>query len=213
MTPQEQGRHCDKCNIVVQDFTGMSNEEILRYLNKNTGSVCGRANEEQLLGIPKFTDKVKRFLYAFAIAFLPLFGLTTTATIISTEVHAQSNTGGIVGKVINKKGEPIPFASVGVFQGDILLGQGKTNFKGNYKIKLLEPGTCTLKISSVGYDKIEIKNITVSNNYFTQNLKMKRSHQRVQRQIIGLISKPIVDPMDPGKREISGDEIRDMLGD
>jgi hypothetical protein len=47
MTPKKNGRHCASCNKVVKDFTGMTDQEIVEYLLKNT-SVCGRLNSIQL---------------------------------------------------------------------------------------------------------------------------------------------------------------------
>jgi hypothetical protein len=50
MNPSREGRYCGKCEKVVTDFTGQSNEEILKSLrtnNKNNHS-CGRFEVVQL---------------------------------------------------------------------------------------------------------------------------------------------------------------------
>jgi hypothetical protein len=47
MTPQQQGRHCAKCDKVVTDFSRMQDEQILNYLDKNDNT-CGRFQHWQL---------------------------------------------------------------------------------------------------------------------------------------------------------------------
>jgi len=47
MTPQEQGRHCAKCDKVVVDFTNMDNHMILSHFNSNNNT-CGRFQHWQL---------------------------------------------------------------------------------------------------------------------------------------------------------------------
>ena len=214
MTPKEQGRHCSKCKIVVKDFSSMSNEEILQYLKLNTGHVCGRVREEQLSQTPTLSRKLKRFLYAFTLCFLPFLTLTSILMTNSQTVYAQASPGGIDGKILDSKGNPVPFARVGAFQGGVLKGQGKTNFKGNFKIKPLNSGTYTLKVSSVGLKKVEITRITVrSGRSTTQNVKMTGKSRRLTGGIrLGVFRNRIINPENPGGQEISGDELRNMLG-
>lgn len=45
MEPLSHARHCDKCNMQVTDFTHMSDEEIIQFLNNGKGKVCGRLKE------------------------------------------------------------------------------------------------------------------------------------------------------------------------
>lgn len=47
MTPATQGRHCAACNKVVVDFTGMSDAELLAFLQRQP-SGCGRFRADQL---------------------------------------------------------------------------------------------------------------------------------------------------------------------
>ncbi len=216
MTPQEQGRHCDKCNLVVTDFTAMSNEEILQYLNKNTGKVCGRVEEKQLYQTPTVTLKLKKFLYALAVCFLPFAAITGLSTLIPISAKAQTDAGGLEGKIVNDKGEPVPFASVEVFEGDILKGRGKTNLNGQYKIKPLNPGEYTLKVSSVGYHKLEIKGIKITGKKpLTKNAKMilkKRTIKGAIYRVGGIGRRSPIDQNNPGQQKISGDEIRKISG-
>lgn len=213
MTPQEQGRHCAQCNITVQDFSTMSNEEILQYLKHNTAHICARVREDQLQNTkPQFTYRLKKFLYAFAVCFLPFVTFTSMLLTNTKTIHAQAGHGSIDGKVVNHKGEPVPFASVAAFEGGVLKGQAKTNFKGNFVIKPLSKGNYTLKISSVGLRKLKVQDIQVaSGKATTQNIKLRRK-DRVIYKVGGIHYPPIVDPKKPGQQTISGQELRNMGG-
>ena len=92
MTPKEQGRFCDKCTKVVMDFSNMSNEEILAYLKKQKDEVCGRVRKDQLSSTSTLSDKLKKFLYAFALIFLPF---------ISIKGYGQINTNSALVKDSN----------------------------------------------------------------------------------------------------------------
>lgn len=48
MISVEQGKFCMACKKTVVDFSMMSDQEILLYLSKSTGNVCGRFIPEQL---------------------------------------------------------------------------------------------------------------------------------------------------------------------
>ncbi len=47
MSPQNQGRHCQKCDKVVVDFTKMDDFGILKHLHQKS-NVCGRFTNAQL---------------------------------------------------------------------------------------------------------------------------------------------------------------------
>jgi hypothetical protein len=50
MTEKEKGRFCGACAKVVVDFTAMSDEEIVEYLQQHTKQkTCGHFRNEQLL--------------------------------------------------------------------------------------------------------------------------------------------------------------------
>lgn len=73
---------------------------------------------------------------------------------------AQDNTGSIVGKLTDKEAnnEPLAFANV-VIKGTTT---GTTSdFDGLYEISGVEPGTYTVSYSYLGYQTIDIPNITV----------------------------------------------------
>jgi hypothetical protein len=49
MAPAERGRHCQHCCKTVVDFTGMTDDQVLRYFRDNAGkNVCGRLMPDQV---------------------------------------------------------------------------------------------------------------------------------------------------------------------
>jgi hypothetical protein len=49
MTKNEMGRHCNACSKTVVDFTAMTNEEIISYINEYSSQhVCGHFYKSQL---------------------------------------------------------------------------------------------------------------------------------------------------------------------
>ena len=106
--------------------------------------------------------------------------------VISTKTtYRLSGIGGIEGKILNEKGEPVPFASIGIFQGGILKGQTKSNMNGNYIIKPLVVGTYMIKLRSVGYKKLELYDVQVRKKRFTtQNMVMTQGKKKLQALMI-----------------------------
>ncbi|HRW63968.1 MAG TPA: carboxypeptidase-like regulatory domain-containing protein, partial [Bacteroidales bacterium] len=67
------------------------------------------------------------------------------------EIFAQGNENGVLqGRVYNSKNnEPVPFASVVIFQTTI---GSATNFDGEFKFTGIKPGFIKLLVSSVGFE-------------------------------------------------------------
>ena len=89
MPPQEQGRFCDKCTKVVMDFSNMSNEGIISYLEKQKNEVCGRVRKDQSNITPSISDKLRKFLYAFALVFLPFSSFNSFGQTIKLEQNVD----------------------------------------------------------------------------------------------------------------------------
>lgn len=49
MTPEKQGRYCGSCAKTVVDFSVMTDNQMLNYLNRKTGNTCGHFTADQLL--------------------------------------------------------------------------------------------------------------------------------------------------------------------
>ena len=48
MTPVTNGRYCNSCTKQVVDFSTMSDVEVLNFLSRSTGKLCGRFSTDQL---------------------------------------------------------------------------------------------------------------------------------------------------------------------
>lgn len=91
MTPQEQGRHCAKCNLVVRDFTQNTTAEIQKVMDAATGRVCGNIRQDQLTPVQskaagfwmKFPVQRMRI---FLLAFIAVFGVEFLG---SADLHAS----------------------------------------------------------------------------------------------------------------------------
>ncbi len=60
MTPEAQGRHCQKCDRNILDFTHYSDRQLLDLVQKKNGQLCGRFTANQLnrpLIAPKMIDR------------------------------------------------------------------------------------------------------------------------------------------------------------
>lgn len=77
MTPQEKGRHCDKCCKTVFDFTKMPTEEVIRFIAScKKDSVCGRFTSDQV-DVPspvKANSQISWTFKKFLAALLLVFG-------------------------------------------------------------------------------------------------------------------------------------------
>lgn len=91
MSPDEKGKFCSVCSRTVEDFTGFSDEELVRSFSSDK-NVCGRFTVDQLGRNLNFSLSSKIALGLFA------------ATGIATTAHAQEFKNEDVKKVDFKKG-------------------------------------------------------------------------------------------------------------
>lgn len=57
------GKYCQSCQKMVVDFTSISNDEILKFLSKSSGNVCGSFYQNQLANPIQIGDTKNRFRY------------------------------------------------------------------------------------------------------------------------------------------------------
>jgi hypothetical protein len=217
MTPQEQGRHCKVCNKVIIDFTTMTNEEIILYLQSAKESVCGRIEEidsQSLQPYIPLSKQAKLFLYALAIAFFTQVPLNVVGQKVKDSTHiAQMQYGQLTGKVTDEKGNPLDFATVRVLQNGIVKGGAKTDQDGYYMISNLKPGKYMISGIFSGYSPVEIKNISVMASQTEPfDLKLERKKSLNPGTIIKVGSIKIIDPANPGRKELNKNDIRHMGG-
>lgn len=141
MTPAEQGRFCNSCEKQVVDFTGMSDTQVLAFFRKpSTGAVCGRFFNDQLnreIAAPRKRVPWLKYFFQFT---LPLFLTTLKSTaqgnvtikenfkvcrvertlgmVSNVELPSDNPVKEITGKIVDEKGNGIPFASVTISESN-----------------------------------------------------------------------------------------------
>jgi len=178
MTPAARGKFCGSCQKKVIDFSNMSDREVAQFFKRpSTCSVCGRFMQDQLdrsIQIPKKRIPWVKYFFQFA---LPAFLMSLKAsaqkeirltgkvsaicsrqlmgdTILVSMEREVVDTTVIKGRVVDKKGEAISFASIMI--KDTKIGVA-TDDTGTFSIKL-KPGmkNIVLVASSVGFEMKEV---------------------------------------------------------
>ena len=105
-------------------------------------------------------------------------------------LHAQNGTtGSIVGKLTDKEmgGEPLPFANV------LIKGTSKgttTDMEGLYSITDLDPGIYTVVFSFVGYESLEVPNVSVVADKVTEiNTELGSSAASLDEVVISTVAR------------------------
>lgn len=180
------GAFCHNCQKEVIDFSRLSDNEIVSVIQTRTGSVCGKFNSTQLNRDIHFINYQVNHQPSFYKLFMALFLSTfwsNSAEAKSTEIKSKisikpvsinslsvnenelkkdSNKVVIKGKVLDKEtNEPIPFANI--FIKDTRIGTS-TDVDGNFLLSIPDSvykNPFTLKIGYVGYNQLEIRNISL----------------------------------------------------
>lgn len=77
--------------------------------------------------------------------------------------QSPSGTGALKGSILEAKtNEAIPFASIAVLKNGQAIAFGVSDINGQYAIKPISPGTYEVKVSCVGYQAQENKNVSIS---------------------------------------------------
>lgn len=99
-TPTSKGGFCNSCQKEVLDFRGMSNTEVLDFIQKNSGKTCGifRPNQLEVQEIP---PRKVSFPGLWAFGFLGFLGLAIPA-------EAQTTFKPRTEKVFGEKNDPLP---------------------------------------------------------------------------------------------------------
>ena len=115
----------------------------------------------------------------------------------------QSISGEIYGRVVDEKGQPLDYASVQALEGGLVRGGNKTDQFGNYKIKPLQPGKYTIKVTFAGYSTQEIQNINVGVDKRVQvDIQMEKKPVSGPGVTIKEFKIKLVDASDPGKKSV-----------
>ncbi len=152
MTPNERGRHCDSCNKSVNDFSLLSDRQLIEFFTKATGNICGRVTNLQLNRLLVYVEPRNSFLYKL------LFGTAISLGIAgSANANYNPNQKPFIEKYVeidenHKKSIPtdstatdtilkvrvldsqtkaaLPFASVVLFYNGRQIGGEQTNLDG-----------------------------------------------------------------------------------
>ncbi len=174
MTPVQGGSFCSSCQKTVTDFTNMTDDELISFLQKKPASVCGRFRPQQLKTyiVPEQTGFRSGYTFLKAGLLGAFFLLTTkpaSAQItpakpqssVSPKASQQKQHGStnaqprtIEGTVTdNETGDPMPGANVVVKNTEFGTA---TDASGRFSMDNLKPGD-TLVFSFIGYQSKEFK--------------------------------------------------------
>jgi len=88
-------------------------------------------------------------------------------TVFTFGVFAQAGVGEIRGIIKNKELEVVPYATIKILQGNILIGGTQSDIEGRYKYKPLTPGTYEMVVIEPGHQTQPINKIVVIPNEAT----------------------------------------------
>jgi hypothetical protein len=92
-----------------------------------------------------------------------LFASIITCLCWMPQISLSQNVGEIRGRVMDKaQKEPLPFVPVGVFLNDRLVASSSSDADGYFSIKPLKGAVYTVKVQNLGYNKIELSGVIVS---------------------------------------------------
>lgn len=207
MTPEEKGRHCEKCAKTVFDVTQWSDEKVFDEYNKNGQSLCIRVPEDRLTS----TTSNRTWKY-YVVAFLASLWFMVKKTFVNAtpdkapdDVATSKDTLHnmvVHGTILDSlQGAPMTSTEITLLHGDQELyntvsdNEGKFNF--SYGNDTLTKGdTLTLKISHLGYEIVR-KDFTPKDT-IQADIFMKESHVCLNEMVI---------TRDRGTRIIQGDMV------
>jgi len=209
MSQSDDGRFCNHCSKSVVDFTQLTDTQVIKILEQNSGKLCGRLTQEQLnrtiqIYQPKNTSRLYKIL-----AGIFLFGISKNSLALNlknfdkatfsivdnklTNTHLSKNNSDLAkdslknvvqGLVIDSETNmPLAFASVFIKDKKI---RTSTDMYGKFSLVIpdsLLTKKIYLDIRYVDYEPITVlinkKDLPISNHTFLV---------KVQRQILGDIS-------------------------
>lgn len=142
---------------------------------------------------------------------LSLCVLVFTTTIVSF----GQGLGTLQGKIKDKAtGELLPFVNVVVELNGTQKGGGSSDFDGNYKISSIQPGTYTVRASSIGYKQRQIDGVVVKSNQIVfLDIELETGDVVLDEVVVTSYAVPLIDK-DGGASggTVSRDDIAKMPG-
>lgn len=181
--PTGKGGFCNSCQKEVLDFRGMSNSEVLDFIQKNSGKTCGIFNPGQLV-VQEVPIRKVSFPGLWAFGFLGLLGLAIPAEAQITSKPQTEKTVAenfeaipleytyslnktIKGRIIDNNKETIPAASV-LIKGFKI--STTTNIDGEFTLLIPDEFTkekFDVVLSFIGY---KLKEIEISQSVLPLNV-------------------------------------------
>ncbi len=172
MNETAAGRHCQQCDKVVRDFTGMDRAAVLAEMESAAAPICGRVSANVLaplpldgVAIPGFANaRLRLFALAFVLTFgLEVFGfsradaqtLQPTVEALRDTLSSEQPTTAILGDSIVLHGkvqdvytrEPVAYAQVMAYAGDSLLAGTLSDEQGRFQLSFPQE-----KLSAATYE-------------------------------------------------------------
>jgi len=186
MSDFERGKFCTICSKNVTDFSKMTDEEIVNYLNRSEESICARLNQSQMNRILKInkTNKIKHWnKIAATLALMTLTTVSYSNTIednyfktelnirdlpdnkgnINTQISSSDSITKIIkGKVV-EEGWDYPVKTSVFVKGTKI--KAETDSLGNFQIvipKKYKKEDITLVVKSTGLEDDTELNLKIS---------------------------------------------------
>jgi hypothetical protein len=133
---------------------------------------------------------------------------------LSVPLSAQVGQGGIKGKVLDEKGEPVPLVNVIAKQKGNVVSYTQTDFDGQYTIKPLQPGNYDVEASSVGFSTVTINGIVVKGDKLSyQDFKISSSAVTLAAAEVYDYAVPLIDKDNTtGGETVTRDDISKLPG-
>lgn len=141
--------------------------------------------------------------------------LLVLLTSFSFFAFAQSNQGGIDGRVTDEKGDAMSGATVKVLEGGIVKGGGRADLNGNYRVKPLSPGTYDVEVSYLGYPKKIVQGVKVNiDDMQTLNVKMEKESGnqgvKIKTVVVQAEKTKLIDASNPNSKIMTKEQIKQM---
>ncbi|HWY97833.1 MAG TPA: carboxypeptidase-like regulatory domain-containing protein [Bacteroidia bacterium] len=191
MSPNEQGRHCISCDKTVIDFSLFTDKQLIEFLNKTTGKICGHISPWQLNRELVYVEPRNHFLHKLLFGTALTLGITGSANANynpnqkplaeqyagnNTENHETDKDTGThltVTVIDDSTRQAVPYAGIIVSKGINQINSWQTDMYGKVDIYSLSPGKYKITVSYGGYTD-RAQNITLNKTSKTIVIRIKR---------------------------------------
>ena len=126
-----------------------------------------------------------------------------------TAMLAQGVT--LTGKVVDEKGEPLPFATIAVIRNGIPKTGGTSDIDGAYRINNIDPGSYDVECSMVGMTSQRVTNVKLTSGIIPLDFKMVENGKVLEAFVVRGYVVPLIkqDQTSQGS-VITAEQIRDL---